>query len=450
MAPSPPVTGDMKVPLMKLNRMPDVIVLGFAFFFVFTGLSACVKMASTILPPSQVAFPELGSLYLSFAFFALFGAAPIVDKIGVRPAMFFASLTYCAFAFANVGALIHSGDANTQLGILLPSAILIGFGASILWASEGTYLMRCATKQTIGRYSGVFFAIYCGSAAFSPLFTALMLQANVDKITAFGLLGGFSVLGSCILIYIWSRPDPSNPDVEPTSQSEKSKTPLFLQSAQIIFSPKMLLVSVLVYFYTWEFAFINACIPLFIKTSDSTLDLRNKLYLSALFGVVIIFTCLFIGKITDRVQSPWKMMLGNSVIYLTCFLAMGLHPDPMNNYPLLCCVNILWAIAEAVTVNQLYKIIGGLFAANPTAYSSFKFHQSLGQSIAYFSSGRMLTAEKIPDVKIWMPLLGGFMVVACICTWIVTKDISWAPPSGKKDTVVLDEVKEGDSLMTAK
>jgi hypothetical protein len=44
--------------------------------------------------------------------------------------------------------------------VLVLSAIFNGFGAAILWCSEGNYLSNCATVKTKGFYFGLFWFIF--------------------------------------------------------------------------------------------------------------------------------------------------------------------------------------------------------------------------------------------------------------------------------------------------
>ncbi|KAJ3015624.1 UNVERIFIED_CONTAM: hypothetical protein HDU68_012643, partial [Siphonaria sp. JEL0065] len=70
-------------------------------------------MASSILPPA-VGFRSLGTLYVSFAFFNMFVAAAVVERIGCRAALFLSSLGYTLFAVANVIALGYESDPDMQ------------------------------------------------------------------------------------------------------------------------------------------------------------------------------------------------------------------------------------------------------------------------------------------------------------------------------------------------
>ncbi|KAI9328963.1 major facilitator superfamily domain-containing protein [Obelidium mucronatum] len=412
--------------LFKQNRIFDVIVLAFAFLCIFTAFSVSQNMASTVLPSSEVAFPTLGVLYLSFALFNLFGAGPFVDRIGSRAAMFVGALTYTTFDFSNVGAILLSGDSGKQLDVLIPAAILIGAGAAVLWSAQGEYVIRCASKQTIGRYSGIFFGIMNASNVFGPLLTATLLQMDVDKVTSFLVLSSVGALGPIILIYIWTRPEPSNPSA-PLDQTpaEIDSTPLLLRAFKIIVSKKMLMVAVLVYLNSFEQAFNSATLQLFIKTDSPTDDLRTKLYVAAAYGAALTTGAFAIGPITDRVNNPTLIIAVDSAIHLGALVALWVHPNPYNNLALLYPCNIIFAISDATLNNQVYKIIAGLFAANSTAYAAYKFHASFMMGVCFFVSKALLKSDGMPNMAAWVPLLSVLFVGAIISTWISTKEINW-------------------------
>ncbi|KAJ3066784.1 DUF895 domain membrane protein [Podochytrium sp. JEL0797] len=230
----------------RLNRMRDVAVLGAAFFFMFVAFGVTQNMASTTLPSKEVAFPCLGSLYVSFALSNLFGAAPLVNRLGSRRAMLFGSFVYSVFDLSNVITIGLSGDISSQLAVLMPAAILLGIGASVMWCAEGLYVMKCASKETIGRYSGVFFSIYSLSSFLGPLFTLSLLQANFEKEDVFKVLTGVGLIGPMILGYILTRPEPSNPatvDETPVDTTKSNDASVYLKTYNLIISKKMLVIA---------------------------------------------------------------------------------------------------------------------------------------------------------------------------------------------------------------
>lgn len=79
-------------------------------------------------------------------------AAPAIVKfLGEKWAMIIGSLCYCAL----LAALIHV----TPIAVYITSAIL-GFGGSILWVGNGSFLTLNSTPETRGKNAGLFWSIF--------------------------------------------------------------------------------------------------------------------------------------------------------------------------------------------------------------------------------------------------------------------------------------------------
>ncbi|KAI8607886.1 major facilitator superfamily domain-containing protein, partial [Chytriomyces sp. MP71] len=294
------VNAERDEPDFREHRLADVRTLGVSFFFLFGTQSTIATLSSTLLPPS-VAFFSYGSLYLSFALFNALAAARIVSLLGVRKSLFVAAITYLLWSIANVLALKYA-----YYSVLVPVAVLNGLGASVLWTAQSLYLARCALPQTLGAYSGAFFACMWASGIIGPLFSSSLLRANVDKVSVFEAVIAISLISLLLLAYLWlARPEPSNPG-NPVHEDALSGDVDLLATARLLVHPSMLLLMPLSYIIGFEQAFYGSSLPLFIKTDHPQADLSTKLYLRAALGFVITMTALMIGRVTDKFGSrPW-------------------------------------------------------------------------------------------------------------------------------------------------
>ncbi|KAJ3029972.1 UNVERIFIED_CONTAM: DUF895 domain membrane protein [Siphonaria sp. JEL0065] len=361
--------------------------------------------------------------------------------------MFFAALTYSVFDFSNVGAILLTGDATNQLSVMIPAAILIGAGAAVLWSAQGVYVIKCASKETIGRYSGVFFGIMNSSNFIGPLLTASLLQANVNKVTSFLVLSSVGLLGPALLVFVWFRPPPFNPSVPAEPEPKHDSTPVLLKAFKIIISKKMLMVAVLVYLNSFEQAFNNATLPLFIKTNSPTDDLRTKLYVGVAYGIALTIGAFTVGPITDRVNNPTLIIAVDSAIHLSALIALWVHPNPYNNLGLLIPVNIICAISDATLNNQVYKIVAGLFPASSTAYAAYKFHASFMMGICFLLSKALLKDDGTPNMAVWVPLLAVLFVGAIVSTFYSTRKIVWSSQEELIPDFEKLEEEEGDDKL---
>ncbi|KAI8607949.1 major facilitator superfamily domain-containing protein [Chytriomyces sp. MP71] len=408
------------------HRRGDVAILGVACMLIFMSFATLQGINSSILDPG-VAFKSLGSLYVFFAFCNMFAAAFIVERIGCRAALFLASLTYTAFALANVAALYHSDDTDLQVAILIPFSILTGLGASVLWAAQGVYVTRCALKEHVGKYTSLFFGIFWFAQIFGPVLTSALLEAEIDRILVFKILAAVGFSGSILLVYLWAfRPEPSNPyapiaeaNVEINSTTDQAATSpparklKFLETLRIMATRSMILLIPLYYTTSIEQAFSGGSLPLFIKTENSTKDLGTKLYLQAVFGTTLMVSSFFIGSVTDRFGS-------RPLVLLDFFLHVGAMSTlwllrPLNNFPVLVLCAIALAFSDSLLMNQIYKLLGTLYprkADTPTAFAAYKFHQSLCTGFMLFGSKSLLDSDNVPKMWAWTLIVGAMLAVA--------------------------------------
>ncbi|KAJ3061212.1 DUF895 domain membrane protein, partial [Podochytrium sp. JEL0797] len=302
-------------PCPRGYRLADVLVLAAAFFFIFLGYQVSENLATTILPKS-IAFACVGSVYLSFAFSNLFGAAAIVNSLGVRISLLASSLIYSMFGVALILALNASSETE-QLMFLLPSCIFLGIAASVLWACESVYLTKCAPKAELGRYTGLFFAFMGLAQVLGPLGTSVLFHQDFDKVFVFKILACVGALGPLLMTYLLTRPEPGNEYEDSTAltpSSAESTTSLFSTCARLL-DPTMLLLTPFCYSASIQMAFTAGSIPLFIHTADESQDLANKLYLNVAAGVVTTLVSIVVGGVTDRF-GPRRMLVVGLGVYV--------------------------------------------------------------------------------------------------------------------------------------
>ena len=107
-----------------------------------------------------------------------------------------------SFIFAAIGTLNH----NLIRGLILASAALNGFGASILWVAQGRYVSECATEQNMGKFNAIFWAIYMGSNLVGNLFAAFVI-VNVNE-TIFYIIMTCLCVASSLFFLLLKQPIP--------------------------------------------------------------------------------------------------------------------------------------------------------------------------------------------------------------------------------------------------
>ena len=85
--------------------------------------------------------------------------------------------------------------------VMLITAVINGFGASILWVAQGRYISRIANNKNKGTYNSIFWAFFMSSQLVGSLFAALVLQ-NTDEFTFFSMMTGICFLASLFFLIL--------------------------------------------------------------------------------------------------------------------------------------------------------------------------------------------------------------------------------------------------------
>lgn len=175
----------------------NVLRLGAMFFCIFFAFNVTQTFESKINGDKGVA--ALGVLYLSFAFASLFSTW-IIDKLrGARRALVIAMFTFFIFLLANLYPVFE---------LLIPTSILLGVGASVLWTAHGAYLSAHGDSSTFGLYSGIFFAIFMAHLVLGNLFAAVFFalapaSADPDDHTTERVFVGVLSIVCLVSIAFW-------------------------------------------------------------------------------------------------------------------------------------------------------------------------------------------------------------------------------------------------------
>ena len=62
--------------------------------------------------------------------------------------------------------------------LLIICAILNGFGASLIWVANGSYISQCATPKTKGFFYGFFWVVYMSSQVVGSVIGAVILKSG--------------------------------------------------------------------------------------------------------------------------------------------------------------------------------------------------------------------------------------------------------------------------------
>ncbi|XP_049600351.1 UNC93-like protein MFSD11 [Syngnathus scovelli] len=410
------------------KKLINVIVLGVAFMFIFTAFQTCGNIEQTVIKSFNSSTFH-GSGYTSMAvIYGVFSgcnllAPSVVAVMGAQLSMFFSGLLYSAYIAVFVYPYTWS---------FYTASVLVGIGAAVLWTAQGNVLALNSDTRTIGRNSGVFWALLQFSLLFGNLFIFLAWRghehiSDKDRQTVFISLTVISLVG-CFLFFLIRKPDP---EVAPGDESEAllpsdsgestSGSPFshicsqaldaFVRVCKMLVTKEMLLLSLSIAYTGVELTFYSGVYGTCIGAMTGLgADAKSLMGLSGIcVGLGEILGGGAFGALTKgsgRVGRNPVVLLGLLSHYVAFYLIFiniaddaPLAPEegtqliayirPSVGVALLC--SFLLGLGDSCFNTQLLSIIGFTFRNNSApAFAAFKFIQSILAAVAFFYSNFLL------------------------------------------------------------
>ncbi|XP_044037527.1 UNC93-like protein MFSD11 [Siniperca chuatsi] len=411
------------------KKLLNIIILGFGFMFMFTAFQTCGNIEQTVIK-SFNSTEFHGSGYTSMAIiYGVFSAsnliAPsVVTVIGPQLSMFFSGLLYSGY----IAMFIYPYTWS-----FYTASVLVGIGAAVLWTAQGNVLAINSTDTTIGRNSGIFWALLQFSLFFGNLYIYCAWHGHVhitdkDRQTVFISLTVISLVG-CFLFFLIRKPEPepapsevseSLLQAESTESFSTASSPrsglgsqaldAFVKACKIFITKEMLLLSVSIGYTGLELTFYSGvygtCIGAMTRFGQDAKSLigisgifigigeilgggvfgmlnkcnrfgRNPVVLLGLITHFVAFYLIFLNIASDAPIAPEA---GTDLqAYITPSVAVAL----------LC--SFLLGFGDSCFNTQLLSIIGFMFRDNSApAFAVFKFMQSILAALAFFYSNYLL------------------------------------------------------------
>ena len=131
------------------------------------------------LLPGNLGYWSIACIYITFTLSSLLLSSAFVIAATVKWSLFIGSILYLSFIVANIWP-----DWVT----LVPGALVLGFGASIIWAAQGAYVTNAALayahvagkppRSSVGLFNGIFFGIFQLSMLIGNLISSLILSSG--------------------------------------------------------------------------------------------------------------------------------------------------------------------------------------------------------------------------------------------------------------------------------
>lgn len=416
------------------KKLLNIVILGFAFMFMFTAFQTCGNIEQTVLISfNSTDFHGTGYTSMSIIY-GVFSAsnliAPsVVTVIGPQLSMFFSGLLYSAYIAMFIYPFTWS---------FYTASVLVGVGAAVLWTAQGNVLATNSSERTIGRNSGIFWALLQFSLFFGNLYIYCAWRGHDvitdrDRKKVFIPLTVISLVG-CFLFFLIGKPDSEASSssssaadgAEPLLHAESNDSSAsysspqsglcsqaldaFVQSCKLFVTKEMLLLSFCIAYTGLELTFYSGVYGTSIGAmTQFGQDAKGLIGLSGIcIGAGEILGGGVFGMLNkcNRFGRNPVVLLGLVTHYVAFYLIfLNIAPDapvatqggtelrafitPNVGVALLC--SFLLGLGDSCFNTQLLSIIGFMFKDNSApAFAVFKFIQSIMAAVAFFYSNYFL------------------------------------------------------------
>ncbi|KAG7266461.1 hypothetical protein CRUP_029420 [Coryphaenoides rupestris] len=403
------------------KAMSNIVVLGFGFMLMFTAFQTCGNIEQTVIKSLN---NFTGSGYTSMSIiYGVFSAsnmvAPsVVAVVGPQLSMFFSGLLYSAY----IAVFIQPRQWS-----FYTASVLVGFGAAVLWTAQGNVLAINSTDTTIGRNSGIFWALLQFSLFFGNLYIYLAWHGHdhiseKDRQTVFITLTVISLVG-CFLFFLIRKPDAAEPtpseasepvlpgeSTDSTSISGPPRRSLwsqaldaFRKACKMFVTKEMMLLGMPIAYTGLALTFYSGvygtCIGAMVRFGN---DAKGLIGISGiLIGVGEILGGGVFGILNGGNQLGRNpvVLLGLLVHYLAFYLIfLNISPDAPQapeagtnmqayitpNVGVALFSSFLLGLGDSCFNTQLLSIIGFVFKEDSApAFAVFKFIQSITAAVAF-------------------------------------------------------------------
>eukprot|EP01121_Diplochlamys_sp_Union-15-3_P016885 TRINITY_DN5834_c0_g1_i1.p1 TRINITY_DN5834_c0_g1~~TRINITY_DN5834_c0_g1_i1.p1 ORF type:complete len:437 (-),score=44.81 TRINITY_DN5834_c0_g1_i1:137-1447(-) len=397
--------------------MYNVLIHSFGFMILFAAYNTVQNYVTSLLP-ENLGSTSLVVLYVTVAI-TVFMAPMVVAFIGEKWTMVLGGACYVVY----IASLI-----KVVKSVVLIAAVIIGFGASILWVAQGMFITMCSNNDERGAYSGIFWAIF----QFSNVFGNLCAYLIFPHISKSALFATFTVTG-CVGVLLLTLLKPIQvlsastitDDTLVTDEIRQKKTALktiihsFYNTIVLCKNFRIILLFPIFFWTGFELAFWSG---------EFTQLLKPKLIGLVLMFVGIAEVCaaFTLGWLSDRIGRAATVYIG-SVIYavgliLTSFLKERqiLHPQILQAPLVAFIAAFCFGIGDAIFNTQVYASLGQIFTnSSAGAFTIFQFMQNIGSAVGFFYQVKFpLHGDKGSYVQIWVQI-GLLTVSTALYTTIV-------------------------------
>ncbi|KAM6194120.1 UNC93-like protein MFSD11 [Sarcoramphus papa] len=404
------------------KKLFNIIILGVSFMFIFTAFQTCGNVAQTVITNlNNTDFHGSGYTSMSIIY-GVFSASNLISPsvvaiVGPQLSMVVSGIFYSLY----IAVFIQPAT-----WAFYTASVFIGIAAAVLWTAQGNCLTVNSDENTIGRNSGVFWALLQFSLFFGNLYIYFAWQGKTrisesDRRTVFIALTVISLVGTVLFFLIRKQEDTKAPGEEDSANeilgdSSSAQTKMmravaaFKKSIKLSFTKEILLLSVTTAYTGLELTFFSGvygtCIGAVNRFGSEE---KSLIGLSGIFiGVGEILGGGIFGLLSknNRFGRNPVVMLGIVVHFIAFYLIFFNMPNdapiapmegtddvaymiPSKEVAIFC--SFLLGLGDSCFNTQLLSILGFLYSEDSApAFAIFKFVQSICAAVAYFYSNYFL------------------------------------------------------------
>lgn len=381
--------GSPSVAVQVKNHARDAHILSFAFFFIFCAYAAAQNLESTVNSEGDLGTMSLGILYTSFTLFSVV-ASPIVRGLGTKRALVLGTTGYLLFIASNLKPSWYT---------MIPASLYLGFTASLIWVSQGTYLTSAARSHArdshlhegtvIGDFNGEFWGMFASTNVIGNLLSLFLLgdgkesDSSTNTSLLFTVFLGSMLLGGILMCFLSTREDKW--EGQPAHSSVKS----FLKS---IIAPlleiRVLLIIPLLAYSGLQQAFVWAEFTKHIV--KPALGVSGVGGAMAVYGAGDAICSILAGRLTSSLASVTLIACGGAflqgIVLFWLLFGYSLSSGLLGSvYPLL--MAAMLGVGNGVFNTQLNALVGMLFKRETeAAFAQLKLWQSGAIAVIFFLS----------------------------------------------------------------
>ncbi|XP_025959691.1 UNC93-like protein MFSD11 [Dromaius novaehollandiae] len=404
------------------KQLFNILMLGVSFMFIFTAFQTCGNIAQTVITNlNNTDFHGSGYTSMSIIY-GVFSASNLISPsvvavAGPQLSMVISGVFYSLYIAVFI---------QPSTWAFYTASVFIGIAAAVLWTAQGNCLTVNSDENTIGRNSGIFWALLQSSLFFGNLYIYFAWQGKThisesDRRTVFIALTVISLVGTVLFFLIRKQEDTKAPgeedstnEIQGDSSSSQSKmtraVAAFKRSIKLSFTKEILLLSVTTAYTGLELTFFSGvygtCIGAVNRFGNEE---KSLIGLSGIFtGVGEILGGGIFGLVSkkNRFGRTPVVMLGIIVHFVAFYLIFFNMPNnapiapmegtddiaymiPSKEVAIFC--SFLLGLGDSCFNTQLLSILGFLYSEDSApAFAIFKFVQSICAAVAYFYSNYFL------------------------------------------------------------